>query len=222
MRSSMAACASSPSAFARTRISSHGRCGELVVQRAAGEGLGAGAQLGPVAEGQPRGALGVAEAQARAGLRGRRLDARAAGAAISSALGASKRTCWQREAIVGRISPGRSVSSTRCAKAAGSSSVLSIRLAAWSFIVSARSMTNTRRRASNGVRVAAATTGSSMSETSISRGAAGRHPGEVGMHAVLHARADRVRVRRRRRPAARRRRRARPSPCPSPPGPWNR
>ena len=50
----------------------------------------------------------------------------------------------------------------------GSSSVLSIRLAAWSFIVSARSMTNTRRCASNGVRVAAATTGSSMSETSIS------------------------------------------------------
>ena len=70
--------------------------------------------------------------------------------------------------MVGRISPGRSVRSTRWAKSAGSSSVLSIRLAAWSFIVSARSMTNTRRRASNGVRVAAATTGSSMSETSIS------------------------------------------------------
>ena len=44
------------------------------MQRAAGEGLGARAQLGPVAEGQPRGALGVAEAQARAGLRGGRLD----------------------------------------------------------------------------------------------------------------------------------------------------
>jgi hypothetical protein len=88
--------------------------------------------------------------------------------ASSSLPGASKRTCWQREAMVGRISPGRLESSTRCAKEAGSSSVLSMRLAAWSFIVSARSMTKTRRCASNGVREAAATTGSSMSETSIS------------------------------------------------------
>jgi hypothetical protein len=35
-------------------------------------------------------------------------------------------------------------------------------------MVSTRSITNTRRRDSNGVRAAAATTGSSMSETSIS------------------------------------------------------
>ncbi len=43
-----------------------------------------------------------------------------------------------------------------------------MRLAAWSFIVSTDSITNTRRADSNGVRVAAATTGSSMSPTSIS------------------------------------------------------
>ena len=43
-----------------------------------------------------------------------------------------------------------------------------MRLAAWSFIASARSITNTRRRASNGVWLAAATTAWSMSETSIS------------------------------------------------------
>ena len=43
-----------------------------------------------------------------------------------------------------------------------------MRLAAASIIVSARSITNTRREASNGVRVAAATTASSTSETSSS------------------------------------------------------
>ena len=58
---------------------------------------------------------------------------------------------------------GRSVSRMRCTNDGGSSSVFSIRLAASSFIVSTRSSTNTRRCASNGVRVAAPTTGSSMS-----------------------------------------------------------
>ena len=66
--------------------------------------------------------------------------------------GGSKRTAWQRDRIVGSTSCGRSVSSNRCANGGGSSSVLSIRLAALSFIVSTRSMTNTRRRDSNGVR----------------------------------------------------------------------
>ena len=80
----------------------------------------------------------------------------------------SKRTCWQREAIVAITSSRRSVSSSRCTNAGGSSSVFSMRLAAWSFIVSTASITNTRREDSNGVRVAAATTGSSMSATSIS------------------------------------------------------
>ena len=43
-----------------------------------------------------------------------------------------------------------------------------MRLADWSFIASTDSITNTRRADSKGVRVAAATTGSSMSATSIS------------------------------------------------------
>ena len=50
----------------------------------------------------------------------------------------------------------------------GSSSVLSSELAASSFIVSARSSTNTRWRASNGVRDAADTTASPTSRRSIS------------------------------------------------------
>ena len=80
----------------------------------------------------------------------------------------SKRTGWQREAIVGSTFSRRSVSSSRCTKEGGSSSVLSMRLAAWSFMASACSITNTRRVDSNGVRAAAATTASSMSDTSIS------------------------------------------------------
>ena len=67
-------------------------------------------------------------AHAQRGLR-RRCRARAARRARSAG-SASKRTCWQREAIVGSTLPGRSVSSTRCANAGGSSSVLSILLAA--------------------------------------------------------------------------------------------
>ncbi len=45
-------------------------------------------------------------------------------------------------------------------------------------------MTKTRRRDSNGVRVAAATTGSSMSRDEHLRGAARRDPRQVGVHAV--------------------------------------
>ena len=56
----------------------------------------------------------------------------------------------------------------------GSSKVFSMRLAAWSFIRSTASITNTRLLDSNGVRVAAATTGSSMSATSISAAPDGR------------------------------------------------
>jgi hypothetical protein len=73
MRSSTAACASSPRPWpARGSPATGAREARRAARR--GEGLGAGAQLGAVAEGQPRGALGVAEAQARAGLRRRRLD----------------------------------------------------------------------------------------------------------------------------------------------------
>ncbi len=100
----------------------------------------------------------VAERKARARARslGRRTCSRCA---IRSGGSASKRTCWQREATVASTSSRRSVSSSRCTNDGGSSSVLSIRLAAWSFIACTPSSTNTRRAASNGVRVAAATTG---------------------------------------------------------------
>ena len=79
----------------------------------------------------------------------------------------SKRTGWQREATVSITRLSRSVRRIRCTKEAGSSSVLSSRLATVSFIVSTRSSTNTRRRDSNGVREAAATTGPSTSAARI-------------------------------------------------------
>ena len=68
---------------------------------------------------------------------------------------------------MGITSDSASVSRIRWTNAAGSSSVLSSRLATSSFIVSTRSSTNTRRLDSNGVRVAAATTGSSTSSVRI-------------------------------------------------------
>ena len=109
---------------------------QVAVQRRAREGSRRGAQRGAVAERERQRALGVAErsrAQARAVAGATPSAARRA--ASSSAGGASKRTGWQREAIVGSRSPGRSVSRTRCANGGGSSSVLSSLLAAWSFIV---------------------------------------------------------------------------------------
>jgi hypothetical protein len=71
--------------------------------------------------------------------------------ASSDAGSGSKRTGWQRDAIVGSTCDGLSVSSRRTTYGGGSSSVLSSALAASSFIVSARSSTNTRCGASNGV-----------------------------------------------------------------------
>jgi hypothetical protein len=62
----------------------------------------------------------------------------------------------------------RSVSRIKWTNGAGSSSVFSSLFAACSISVSARSSTNTRRAASNGVIAAAAITGSSTSPTSIS------------------------------------------------------
>ncbi len=104
---------------------------------------------------------------------------------------------------------------------AGSSSVLSIRLAASSPISSARSITNTRRRDSNGVLAAAAITGSSMSETSISCAPLGTTqvrsgwvpcatrsralPGSSAPSASSSAASARAAAR-----------------LPAPPGPWNR
>ena len=79
----------------------------------------------------------------------------------------SKRTGWQREATVSITRLSRSVSRIRWTNEAGSSSVLSSRLATVSFIVSTRSRTNTRRLDSNGVLDAAATTGPSTSAARI-------------------------------------------------------
>ena len=73
---------------------------------------------------------------------------------------------------------------------AGSSSVLSIRLAASSPSSSARSMTNTRRADSNGVRDAAEMTGPSMSDTSISCAPLGDDPRQVRMRPRPDARAS--------------------------------
>ena len=144
---------------------------------------------------------------------------RAARARSRSRGSGSKRTCWQREAIVASTSSRRSLSSIRCTNAGGSSSVFSSRLAAWSFIVSTASITNTRRAASNGVRVAAATTGSSMSLTSISAAPLGRHPGEVRVRPARDPLArPRAGSRRRRRPAAPPRTRARSARLPAPGG----
>ena len=69
---------------------------------------------------------------------------------------------------MGSTSSRCSASRIRWANGGGSSSVLSKRLAAWSFMLPAASITNTRRLDSNGVCAAAATTGSSMSLTSTS------------------------------------------------------
>ena len=103
--------------------------------------------------------------------------------ATSAVGGASKRTSWQRERIVGSTSISRSVSRIRCTNEAGSSSVFSIRFAASSPSSSTRSITNTRRDDSNGVLLAAEITGSAMSLTRISWAPLGRHPGQVGMGA---------------------------------------
>ena len=147
----------------------------------------------------------------------RRAPAAASGCSIGSGGSGSKRTSWQRETIVGSTSARRSLSSTRCANAGGSSSVFSSRLAAWSFIVSAASITNTRRRDSNGVRVAAATTGSSMSPTSISAAPEGRTQVRSGWLSRRDPLGDRLRCGRSLREQRRREARARPPACPTRP-----
>ena len=85
------------------------------------------------------------------------------------------------------------------------------------------SITNTRRADSNGVRVAAATTGSSMSADQHLRGARGRAPRSgPGARRARTRSATALRICARRRPAAPRRRRARSRACRCPAGPWNR
>ena len=75
---------------------------------------------------------------------------------------------------MGSTCPSASVNRMRCTNRAGSSRVLSRRLATSSFIVSTRSSTNTRRDASNGVREDAATTGSATSSVRITCAPVGR------------------------------------------------
>ena len=96
-----------------------------------------------------------------------------------------------------------------------------MRLAAWSFIASTPSITNTRRADSNGVRVAAATTGSSMSATSISAAPVGRHPGQVGMAVPRDPLGDRPRSARASASSAAANARA-TARLPVPAGPWKR
>ena len=94
---------------------------------------------------------------------------RACSRSASCAAGSgSNRTGWQREVIVGSTCDGLSVSSSRTTYGGGSSSVFSSALAASSFMVSARSSTNTRWPDSNGVWAAAETTVSCTSRRSIS------------------------------------------------------
>ncbi len=89
-----------------------------------------------------------------------------------------------------------------------------------------RSRSRTRAaRDSNGVRVAAATTGSSMSLTSISAAPLGRHPRQVRVRPARRALPSPQAPsagRAPRRPAARRRTPARSSRLPAPDGPWSR
>ena len=97
----------------------------------------------------------------------------------------SNLTGWQRDTTVSSIRPIASVRRTRCTNDAGSSSVFSILLATSSFMVSARSSTNTRRVASNGVRAAAATTGPSTSSTRMTCAPLGRTQVRSGWAPVI-------------------------------------
>ena len=139
-------------------------------ERRARERLGAGAQRGAVAERQSERALAVAEREPRAGGGGLGRDALRLQALRRARRPAAGRSAPAGSAsvIVGSTCDRRSVSSSRTTYGGGSSSVFSSALAASSFIVSARSSTNTRWRASNGVREAAETTASSTSRRSIS------------------------------------------------------
>ena len=175
--------------------------------------------------GQPARPRAVAQREPRAG-RARDSAARRRPRAISAIRAAgsgSKRTSWQRDTTVGSTWPSASVSRIRCTNGAGSSSVLSSRLATSSFMVSTRSSTNTRRADSNGVRVAAATTGLVHVLECASRARpSGVTQVRSGWMPVSTRRRTLVGVRRRPRRAARRRTRAPPSRLPTPAGPWKR
>ena len=150
-------------------------------ERGAREELAAGPQRRPSSTASSRArSASPSDSRAHASAVSRRLRARRSSAATLSTAGASNRTSWQRERIVGSTSPSRSVSRIRCTNDGGSSSVFSIRLAASSPSSSARSITNTRRADSNGVLLAADTTGPSMSLTRISCAPLGRPRSDPG------------------------------------------
>ena len=200
-------------------IAIHGRADEVAAQRCARVAPRRPAQAG-LAERQRRARSPSPSAEPRAGVGGVRRRARGSSrSAIAPAGGGSKRTGWQREAIVGSTLAG-AVGEQQEVREGGrllerlEHPVGRLRRSS----SSARSMTNTRRRASNGVRAAAATTGSSMSPTSISVRAARRDPGEVGMRRRAAPARARSQGRRRPRRAARRRTPGPRRACPPRPG----
>ncbi len=142
--------------------------GERAAQRPARVALGGGAQRGPVAERQRDGALHVAEGEPAAGAGG--LRRHPVGPEPLRDLVGARRV--EAHGLAAAGDRGQHV-----ARAAGEQQQvgeggrllerLEHRLAAWSLSSSARSMTNTRRCASNGVRDAAETTAWSMSPTRI-------------------------------------------------------
>ena len=108
------------------------------------------------------------------------------GSAIARRRDAAKRTGRQREGIVSSSRPGAELTSTKCAKDAGSSSVFSSAFCDSSFMRSASTITNTRRRDSNGRSAAWRTMlRAHVVDQDVVR-AARLDPGEVGMHARHH------------------------------------
>ena len=169
------------------------------------------------------GALAVPEREPRARERRSRAPRRAprAPAATSSTAGASKRTSWQRERIVGSTSASRSVSRIRCTNDAGSSSVFSIRLAASSPSSSTRSITNTRRPDSNGVLLGRRDDRPVDVADEDLVGAARRDPGQIGMGAGGARARALVRIGEPAASSSAAIARA-AAACRRPPGPWNR
>ena len=135
------------------------------------------------------GPLGVAAGQPRAGQRGvrRRHPPPRSASAMRAGGTAPKRTGRQREGIVSSRRPGAELTSTKCAKDAGSSSVFSSEFCDSSFMRSASTITNTRLRDSNGRSAAWRTMlRAHVVDQDVVR-AARLDPGEVGMHARQHA-----------------------------------
>ena len=219
---SSSACAASPAV--RAAASSVGPRADLadvaVAARARANASARARSAGPVAERERR--ARARRRRARAARRRGALRASTPRASSRSASfpggGASKRTCWQREAIVGSTCAGRSVSRIRCDVARRllerlEHPVGGLVVHRVGALEDEHAPARLERRARGGghdrlVDVAA----------SMMCGAARRDPGQVGVRR-RRARAARARgVGRVARRAARRRTRARPRACPSRPG----